>query len=294
MFSTEKRKTTRLIDLYLTQINKDSKGIGEGLFGKVPNGYGNNNYKINYENTINVGKYELEMDMNICKINDKENKSPINVDLKIKEIEDKTMINAKKNIILTSGFDIEVIKSTLIDTTTGVLIKKYDGNTKLLSRIPIKLTISVTPEETTLNFYPSDQTIRATAQNSLISWTEQGNKKNDTKTTNNFVYQFNKSNEQKTITGIYYYPEGGTLTFIPGNGNWTYTATVIGVGTNETKTETGELPKARIGAPVTLPTTYTPLTLKEVLELIKEENGKVCISTDGQTIHWNETKLLSE
>ena len=51
------------------------------------------------------------MDMNICKINDKENKSPINVDLKIKEIEDKTMINAKKNIILTSGFDIEVIKA---------------------------------------------------------------------------------------------------------------------------------------------------------------------------------------
>ncbi len=292
VFSTEKAKTnTGLMgDLYLTQINKDSKGITEGMFASVPTGFGDNNYKIEYKNTISVGKYELEMDMNICRIET----MPVDVNLILKEV-DLNMADAKKNIILTSGFNVLVETKTLADTTIGVLVKKYDNEVKLLSRIPIKLIVNVSPEETALNYYPSDSTIRATAQNSLISWIEQGNKRNDTKTTaNNFVYQFNKSQEQKGIMGIYYYPEAGSITFTAGNGNGKYTAKVISVGTNTTKTENGDLPQAKTGAPVTIQAEYKALTLKEVLDLIKVENGKACISTDGQTINWNETKLLSE
>ncbi|HNV01349.1 MAG TPA: carboxypeptidase-like regulatory domain-containing protein [archaeon] len=294
LFSTTTKETKNNSevsnDLLLTQINSSEK-LKTELNGKVPSGFGEENYTIKYTNTITPGKYEGEIDTDLCKTS-----TPKEITLKLVEKTIKEAPEVKKNVVLQSGFKVTIETQSLTDSSQGIILRKYGEETKLFSRIPIKLTMTLNPQETELRYAPTSTSLKSTTGNSIITWNEFGNKRPDQKTpTGIYAYKLEPRQETREITGIYYYPNDGSLVFYSGTGGGRYTMKTIEITGVTPKTESGELPAPRSNSTKTIQTPYNnALTLDNIIELIRAENGKLCINTDGQAIIWNETKLLAE
>ncbi len=278
-------------DLLLTQIDKDATLSKESeMIAGVPSGFGEDKYKLIYQNTIAPSSYAAQLDMNLCKVIESTKTSAVDVNLVLKATTIKDATEVKKNIILQSGFNITENNRSLADSTTGAIIRKVGNATELLARVPIKLELNLNPQETEVNYSPVAADVKATAGSSLINWTENGAKKADTKGVDGkYIYKTEQKLEAKQLSGIYYYPDGGDLRFYAGNGGGSYTATAVGLDTvSYSLTETLPLPRTTTDKPVQIE--YQGYDLAKVIELIN--GGQACISTDGQVIQWNETNLL--
>lgn len=274
-------------EIYLTQITQGKKPTDTAINNASLSEY--KDYSINYyigndkKDTLTIGKYTGELDLNLCTNAEK------TIKLTVKETELKEAPEAKKNILLQKEFEIETDADSITDSSRGAIVGTYDGKTKLFSRTPVKLTVDLYGGENALN-YTINKTIASTANLSLIKWYDGTTAGNDKKVSTGFVYALPASTSAKTIKGIYYYTNngaiifqanmfGGKVTAQVASGEGTINPITVMIPTNKTQsTQAMEL------------TGGNEINLNDVTKKVIE--GKACIAVDGQSVIWNETQLL--
>jgi hypothetical protein len=250
------------------------------------------NFKVNgntITSTIPVGKYKAEIDMNLC------TGATRTIDVNLKSVSIPQATDAKNNIILQKDLASRADDTGLTGTTSAMLVSGDSNNTVIYSRVPVKLVVDLGANEKALNYKLSTDV--GTDITSLIRWYDLGTTKADTKVAGGFSYAVAASPNSKEIKGIFYYPTGAVQTALIFTQN-TFGGSVIGsvvggaLGTINPSTSV-IIPNTPTSAPAVLEldkTDVKTLDLTNVINSIKE--GNACITTNGQTVIWNETQLL--
>ena len=228
--------------------------------------------------SLTPGRYDYNIDTKYCQ--DKEDRK-MNITLSDVGMEEKES-KAKDNIILQNGFKVFTDPSLEYSTNAVLVSADTAGGAILFARTPVLLTVTASGGAKAIRYHPTNS---LTTSNNLITWN--GTLADSKGNGNEFVLPLPSPTQPQTYRGIYYYPNSGTLAMTLDQGTGGVTARALMLSS---KTLGSQDMSAGKGATIGMSSIALP-TLTNVIKWAQEQE-KVCITADGQSINWNEAELV--
>jgi hypothetical protein len=276
--------------LLLTNITKlgESKNTQVWL-NKTAELAGLNTNFINATNA-QIGLYSAELDYDL----EKETKT-VNVTLGEKKAITKAP-KAINNVLLKAGFNFTPAESQKAFTNSikGTIVELTQGTASgvFYKRIPIKLTATLNGTETGLTYTPVQTAIARPSE--LIRWynTNKIEIGTDRLSGTNYTISVKPTGQMQTISGIYYYPNGGELGISSGITGGTLSAKSVSTlvtYSSDNMTIPGKNQQGLAFQANPVSEKANTMTLDTVLELIK--NKQACIQENS--VVWDEKSFIN-
>ncbi|MFA5763584.1 MAG: carboxypeptidase-like regulatory domain-containing protein [archaeon] len=236
-------------------------------------------YTVTLDGETGPGKYKVVLSGDFVKMSKVSATNPSSITIKLSNKE--PVGKAADNILLKKGFNLTPNEAADAHklASEGVIV---DGSGIFYNRTPVLLTIDVPSNEKMIGYHADKGGI--TSQNNLITW-NQGNKIiNDAKNGSGYMVTLESSSVARSISGIYYYPEGIGLIIKTSNVD---RIPVEAIGKVFNTTKTGHVSATTNGDDLTV----LGLVMPTLSEILPKMNTEVCITTDGSQIIWNRAEI---
>jgi hypothetical protein len=263
--------------LYLTANAESDLSYNDKIFTTDTTKPAVKNYKIDLTNEAGPGKYNVVLQGDFVELAKAaaDHNPETKVDLQDKEDVGK----AGENVLLQRGFDIKPVASSHKLASKAVIV---DNSGNFYERTPVMLSINVPSNENNIKYTPAP-TAKIAIQDSLIKWKNGSLYANDKRVGDQYLINLNPSSVARTISGIYYYPSGGLLIMRTSNAD-KVDVHANGVVFNTNKSTNIEAETT--GIPLELELTNPTLS-----QILSKMDDKVCITSNGSQIIWNESQI---